>query len=429
MSTSYTNSTTLTAQLSGADMQVVGSDSISVVNTAPGGGTSNSISFAVTAAPTQGTTVIPIQANDLAWDPVNKKIYLSLPSVDGSTGNSVQVLDPATGSLGASTFAGSEPNLLAVSANSKYLYVSLNGASNVQRMTLPNLGLDILIPLGGDKFDGPFSAMDMQAAPNSDATVAVVRDTPGFSPAEEGGVVIYDDGTARTSALCGWIQAGCFNASPGLFDSIQWSSDGSTMFAANNEDTGFDFYTIPVTSAGFGKVTDYGGLAGGFGQDIHYDAVTTYVYDDNGRIINPGSGTVVGTFNASGLMVPDGSLGMAFFLGQSIDNFGSSTYTLQSFDIRHFTPIATLTINNVVGTPTHLIRWGTDGLAFTTSNEFGPPGTTGGAVYIVSGSFVQGTGSNVVPAEISNVQRSWKHPQVVQRTQSVEEKTRSVLVF
>ena len=42
-------------------------------------------------------------------------------------------------------------------------------------------------------------------------------------------------------------------------------------FAVNNEDTGFDFYTVPVSSSGFGLAKDYGGLAGGFGSNIHFD--------------------------------------------------------------------------------------------------------------------------------------------------------------
>ena len=69
---------------------------------------------------------------------------------------------------------GSGPDLLSVSPNGKYLYVSLDGAYSVQRMTLPALGTDIEIPLGSDYFGNSVFALDMQAAPNADATVAVV---------------------------------------------------------------------------------------------------------------------------------------------------------------------------------------------------------------------------------------------------------------
>lgn len=295
------------------------------------------------------------------------------------------MLDPANGSLGTNVFAGSEPNLLAVSATGKYIYVGLNGSSTLQRLTLPNLQTGIKIALGSNSFDGPLFASDVEASPVSDETVAVVRSVTNTDPAEEGGVVIYDNAIARPNPLCGFIQSGCSGNGGELFDSIQWNADATLMFAANNEDTGFDFYTIPVNASGFAKVTDYGGLAGGFGSNIHFDRVTKYVYDDNGSIIDPIAGSLVGTFAASGLMVPDGSIGRAFIIGQNPSNNGS--FALMSFDMQRLTPIATVTISNVAGVPAHLIRWGSNGLAFTTTNNslIAAPGS---AVYVLSGSFV-----------------------------------------
>ena len=208
--------------------------------------------------------------------------------------------------------------------------------------------------------------------------------------------MIYDGSTARPNALCGWIQSGCTDASgvhPALYDSIQWNFDGSKMYAANYESSGFDFYPIQVSSTGFGAAADFAGLVPGYFRDIHYDVVTDYVYDDDGSIIDSSTSTVVGNFNASGIMVPDGSLGTAFFLGQLQSNIGGSTYTLESFSMQTFTPIATLTIPNVSGTPSRLIRWGTSGLAFTTRTS----GSGTSTVYLISGPFVDGTGTAGTP--------------------------------
>jgi hypothetical protein len=324
----FVSATELSIQVPASLLGALGTATITVTNPSPGGGTSNKLSFAITLPP--GVSVVNINANYLAWDPVNQVIYLSLPSTDGANGNSVQVLDPQTGTLGAASFAGSEPDLLSVSANSEYLYVSQAGASTVERLTLPDLMTDSTIQLGSASFFGPFIAMDLQAAPNADGTVAVGRGTPGTSPEQEGGVVIYDNGAARPNTLCGFIQSGCMGTS-GLYDSIQWNSDATEMFAANYEDTGFDFYTAPINSSGFGTVTDYSDLVPGFFEFIHYDATTNRVYDDDGVIIDPASGTVVGTFAASGLMVPDGKLGVAFFLGQSQQQIGTQNFTLESF--------------------------------------------------------------------------------------------------
>jgi len=418
LTTTYKNSTTLTAQVPASYLIATGSGTITVTNPAPGGGTSSPVTFWV------GTSAqaVNILANDLAWDPVNQVIYLSLPSTDGSNGNSVQVLNPTTAVLGISASAGSEPYLLSVSETSKYLYVSQLGASTVQVLTLPDLGSSgTTIQLGSSTFFGPYYAMDLQAAPNADGTVAVVLGANNVSPEEEGGVIIYDSGTARADVICGWTESGCSNPKAYLMDSIQWNSDASEMFAANYETTSFDFYTIAVSSSGFGTVTDYPGLVsvdgGGFGYHIHYDAPTGYVYDDDGAIINPSTGTSVGTFAASGLMVPDGTLGAAFFLGQTSAELGTSTYTLQSFNISTFTPAQGVNIANVVGTPTALIRWGSNGLAFTTIDNGQSPPT--GAVYVVSGALVTPP-SNRIAQSSENVRRTWKQPDPLRTLQSAE---------
>jgi hypothetical protein len=405
LTTDYISSTSLSASIPSANLGTASALNISVTNPAPGGGASAAVVFTVNPASVSATE-INVTANDLAWDPVNQVIYLSLPSLDGSDGNALQVLNPSTGNLGANVFAGSEPDLLAVSSSSQYLYVALDGASSVQRFALPDLTTDINISFGPASFYGPYVAMDLQASPASDGTVAFVLGTPGTSPEEEGGVHIYDNSTPRPNILCGWIQIGCNSSTgPGLYDSIQWSPAAGEMYILNNEDTGFDFYTVPVTANGFGTVTDYGALAGGFYDALHYDATTNLLYTNDGVVINPQNGTKAGQVSASGLAVPDGKNGLLFYLGQTQSNFGSSTYTIESFDINHLTPIATYDIQNVSGTPTHFIRWGTNGLAFTTAAGGGSTGA--GAVYLVSGSFVTTNAMGAVPPA-ADVQLSWK---------------------
>ncbi len=408
LATTYTNSTTLSAQVPSTDLETAGTASVTVTNPAPGGGTSSAAAFTINGTT---TTVVNVVANSLAWDPVNEVIYLSLPSTDTTNGNTVQILDPTTGALGTAVFAGSEPNLLSVSATSQYLYVSQNGASTVQVLTLPDLGSSgTTIELGSSPNDGALYAMDLQAAPNADGTVAVVLGVPGDSPEEEGGVIIYDSGTARTNVICGWIETGCSNPNNYLMDSIQWnsssSSDGSEMFAQNYETSSFDFYTLAVSSSGFGTVTDYPGLAPGYFDHIHYDAPTGYVYSDCGCIIDPTNGTIVGSFAATGLMQPDGAIGAAFFLGQTSAQLGTQDYTVESFNISTFTSTNSMIVSNVVGTPTAFILWGSSGLAFTSIDTTQSPPT--GAVYVINGSFVSDDARRVTNPPAANVQRTWK---------------------
>ncbi|HEY2915097.1 MAG TPA: hypothetical protein VGK21_17145, partial [Candidatus Angelobacter sp.] len=82
--------------------------------------------------------------------------------------------------------------------------------------------------------------------------------------------------------------------------------------------------------------------------------------------------------STTNLMVPDSGLGKAFFLTQT-QNIGSTTVTLQSFDLVNFTLLNSMTIPDLKGTVSSFVRWGQNGLAFNTNQ---------GQIVLLGGSFV-----------------------------------------
>ncbi len=309
-------------------------------------------------------------SNDLVNDPLHRVIYLSVPSVAGPSGNTISVLDPASGAVTSSQFAGSEPDVIAISDDSQFLYAGIDGSASVQRFILPGLQPDINYSLGADSFFGPYFALDLQVAPGAPHTTAVTLGNSGVSPSAEGGIIIFDDATARPTTAPGFGPLG------GLYDSLQWGSDATVLFAANGEDTGFDFYTLSVSSAGVVQDGDYESALPGFSNRIHFDRGSKLIYSEDGHILDPSNGDPVGVFAASGPMAPDSTLNTAFFVFMGNE---SGTFTIESFDMTHFTPINSITISSQCDYPLRLIRWGNNGLAFNTS---------GGQVYLIGGNFV-----------------------------------------
>ena len=106
-------------------------------------------------------------------------------------------------------------------------------------------------------------------------------------------------------------------------------------------------------------------------------------------------GTTVGNYAVAnpyaGLAAIDSAQGRVFFLGQTTGQQGTSTYTLQAFDQKGLNLLNSLTIPNVQGTPTALIRWGTNGLAFTTrvGVQYFFYGIGPGRLYVLHGTFVK----------------------------------------
>ncbi len=373
--TTFVSSTKLTATIAASAVASPGTASVTVVNPSSSGGVSAPSTFFIgtTGGTSQGgsgfaVTVLNQPAKDLKFDPVHNVIYLSVPGTANNFANTIAVLDPVSATVVGEQFAGSEPNHLALSDDEQFLYASIDGSNSVQRFILPTLQPDVSYGLGANLRWGPYYALDLQVAPGAPHTTAISLGVTPVSPLAQGGLVIFDDVTARPATIRG------ADSTTNLFDSLQWGSDATSLFAANLESTGDDFYTIAITPNGASLTADYSGLVQN--ARIHFDPITKLVYADDGQVVNPATGTNAASFvNAASSMVPDSSLNLAFFV-----NTSGSTAIIQSFNLTTRALVDSITIPNVFADfPQHVIRWGQNGLAFTTNT---------GQLYLVGGNFI-----------------------------------------
>ena len=373
--TTFVSSTSLQAAITTADIAAAGVVNVTISNPPANGGMSAPSTFFTGTTGASNFAVITVNqlAKDIVYDPVHQLFYLSVTGTASTHPNTISILDPATGTIPSAQAAGSNPNVLAISDDSQLLYAGIDGSSTVQRFTLPAVTPDISYPLGSSPSAGPFRALDLQVAPGFPHTTAVSLAVSTSTPAAQGGITIFDDATARPTIAKGFGPGGGGGV---LYDSLQWGADATVLLAADNEDTGFDFYTLAVSSSGVALNKDFRSVFNAFGSKIHFDAGTNLIYADEGHVVNPSTGAVVGTFNNSGRMVPDSSLNKAFFL----TGIGSPTVTIKSLDLNLFTQIGSISISGVIGNPVRLIRWGQNGLAFNTD---------GGQIFIIGGNFVR----------------------------------------
>ena len=262
--TTFVSSSSLQASITATDISAIGAAKITVVNPLPMGGSSApSMLFVGSSGGSNFAQIVSTQsAQDIAFDPVRNLFYLSVGATAATNPNSIAVLDPSTGAITSvvPVPAGSEPNLLAISDDAQFLYVGFDGTSSVQRYTLPALKPDVNIPLGTDPDFGPYFAVDLQVAPGAPHTIAVSRGVQNFAFIAEGGLVIFDDATPRPMKVPAGIGTG------DLLDTFQWTSDATTIFAADTESGGANlFYKIPVTSAGASSAQIIGPV-GSFGK-------------------------------------------------------------------------------------------------------------------------------------------------------------------
>jgi len=366
LTTTFNSASQLSATIPAAAIASGGGAQVVVVDP---NGTSNPSSFFVGAAAGTGTggtsfafTTITQTSNNLIFDPVHQVFFISVPSTASTLGNTVTALD-LSGNAISSQFAGSEPNVLALSNDGQFLYAGIDGAGRAQRYSLPSFNPDISYSLGNPNQFGPATAIDFQVAPNSSHTVAYATGT--FTPFFfSDGVVVFDDATPRTNRA--FTQP----------TSLQWQ-DPSTLLGSDNFS---GLLVMGVDANGVTGLHDFFSFA--FSTRIHFSPATGFVYGNDGRVVDPATGIVlgsyaVGTSSTTNLMVPDSGLGKAFFLTQTQN--ASTTVTLQSFDLVNFTLLNSMTIPNLKGTVQGLVRWGQNGLAFNTDK---------GQIVLVGGSFV-----------------------------------------
>lgn len=377
--TIYTSSNQLDVTIPADLMANPGPLSISVFDPGTNLFSTDSLTFTV-GSPSSGSTqvtAIDLAGLAMAWDSNTQLLYVATADYDGAFPNSIVALNPTTGAIAQSQAVSPDPYLLSVSAGGQYLYAAFANATTMTQLQLPGLNSPLTWALGNPQSSAVYTAGDMRAAPVSPHTTAVTLFNLESSPDETGGVVIYDDNVERPNFAPGWAGGQTVNA---IYDTLAWGSSDQILTSACSFPDCFGagvpmnpLYELPVTSSGVAFLSATPSL---FNEgEIHSDFGTGLIYSDDGNVANPTTQTIVGTYNASGLLVPDSSLNRVFFLGQTAAQANTSNYTIESFDQTRYTVVSSITLENLLGTPFQLARWGTSGLSvLTTTGDATKPG-------------------------------------------------------
>jgi len=292
--------------------------------------------------------------SDIAWNPAANRIFASVPNSQADVGNSLLSFNPLTGAFDAPILTGIEPDKLAVSADGQYIYAGLDADLSIQRISVSNRIADLKFPTGFGHVN------DMAVLPdNPHAVVATVHTT----------LVVYDDGVQRSNIvgatelnqpyfLALTSPSNCYSTYPTGFRRILINSNGATLLT----DTRDTVVTYPDWEI------KYGG---------------DRMFTPGGRVFDPVAGTNIATVPYSGLVAPDENDWRVFYLTGS-----GSTWSLNALDITNLQLVGSVMVTNVSGSPTRLIRWGTDGLAFRTS---------GGQIFLVRSILADDRNTNGLP--------------------------------
>lgn len=276
---------------------------------------------------------VPLSANDLLYDPQRKLLYASVPSTGGPKGNNVVAINPDTGDVIKSVFVGSEPDRLAITDDSQWLYVFNDGASSIVRIALDSFRADPAFKTGGTPASGLNTTPIVSAVPGAPDSILV---------GQNGTFKVFDRGSARSKSAAG-------------NGAVAWT--GPTTFV-NSTPQLFLLNSAGVVASG------NGGPNGGYVQDVK--AADGRVYLSSGQVFDSSSLALLGKFSGSGLVEVDPANQRVYLLGGGPL---SPFYTISAFDENTFVPEGAISLtgfDNTYGNAiSRLLRFGQDGVAFS----------------------------------------------------------------
>lgn len=144
---------------------------------------------------------LPLASADLVYEPVGRMLYLACTQFSDTVSNAIVALDPYQGTIQQVVSLPGPPGVLAVSDGGEYLYVTLNAADRILRLTLPNLETNLMFTTDRDNSPLPRPDADLVVLPGHPESVAFSR-FGGGGP-EAAGVWIYDNGQPRSNSVPG----------------------------------------------------------------------------------------------------------------------------------------------------------------------------------------------------------------------------------
>ena len=230
---------------------------------------------------------LPTKANKMKYDKKRSKIYATVSSADANYGNMLIQLDPHTGTVENSVFVGSEPTCLALTNDTNFVYIGLDGASFVKRVNISTFQVDRSISLGNGS-SGSMFAEDVACINSTPDVVVVSRKYIMVSP-RHAGVAAYKNIVKLTNETPGHTGSNIIEGMVG--------TDTICGFNTESSENGFRIMRIDTTNGVF-LVNTTPNMPFSLDMESNGDLV----YSNFGKVVDPSGGTplVTGTFSLTG---------------------------------------------------------------------------------------------------------------------------------
>ena len=332
--------------------------------------------------PTQdasGAIRLALPANGLAYDSGRNLLWASIPGNAVAAGNRVVSIDPGTGNVIDTIFAGSEPGALALSADGSHLFAALGGAPAIASIDLSTKQsstfsvLDASNPLY-------WSAIGLSAIAGQSNSVVAVRSAPG---GPHSSVVAYDAGVARKNTFNNGAGRNIYRQ---YVQTISPADAADTFYAADTylhySDGTHDVSRLIVDSTGVRLDTQLNNLllgsAAGARGFTAYNQPVSLVYDGGrlftsaGQIVTPDTKRILGSIAltpAYGLPVPFSDQNGVVYVQSDSPQIAAIFYDLETLQPTVSVPLVTGPPGPSAVNVTTAVRAGSSTIAIAANGE------------------------------------------------------------
>jgi hypothetical protein len=268
---------------------------------------------------------------DMVYNPFNKLIYATVSANGGAYSNCLIMIDPVLGRITNSYYLGNDPNKLDVSSDGRFLYVGFNATNAFARFNIASNMIDLEVPISS-------AAGGIAAIPGMPHSLAV----------SAGGVAIFDDGIQRS------------NTYP--WGSFVIAGSADELFTLGG---GYPAAPFAILSCDVSGITNYffeDGIVGYLETVKYQDGL---IFTSGGTVFSPATTNILGTLTNCSIVEPDLQAGTIYSMGSHPVWASPNAWTLYAWNSTNLQQVGSLPIPGVNdGSPTALIRWGTNGIAF-----------------------------------------------------------------
>ena len=343
--------------------------------------------------PLIGYLSIPLTASSLVADPVGGMLYAAIPASAPQSPNTIIPINPATGAMMMPVPVSTDPQRLAVSADGSELYVATS-AGVLQRLNLKTLAIEKTFNLPVDSEWGQTYVQEMHVMPGSPQSI-VVELFANVDPFEDG-AALYNN-----SGLVNWLPGEPPTQHPLQMDSFTFTSPSA-------------IYGLPMNSAFFTQVEvspsglSFSGSGAGETSQVNGSIVRsdgTLLYTNSGQVWNPITQKLLGTYLEpggsqlfyAGAVVPDTPNGKTYFLDLNAPYAQNQALGIDVYDQTSFALLGTIPFLSIYSPDAiDLVRWGTNGFAFR-STDFSGSQPTANQIVVVTSNLIASSGGAPIP--------------------------------